>query len=102
MSATGISLGSQTVSQNPNRQLFATPRKKLVLLGLALILGTLVLYQPLQSYGFINYDDPIYIRGNIPVQNGLAWKSIRWAFTTTAATNWHPITWLSHMLDVTL
>jgi tetratricopeptide (TPR) repeat protein len=62
----------------------------------------MLLYQPVEHYGFLNYDDPSYVTANIPVQNGLAWRSVRWAMTSTEAANWHPLAWLSHMLDVQL
>ncbi|MCK7509700.1 MAG: hypothetical protein MZV70_40425 [Desulfobacterales bacterium] len=48
------------------------------------------------------HDDPHYVRDNVIVQNGLTWQGVRWAFTTTAMANWHPLTWLSYMLDCQL
>ncbi len=50
-------------------------------------------------YGFINFDDGTYVAENGPVQQGLSWSNLAWAFTTMTAGNWHPLTWLSHMLD---
>lgn len=70
--------------------------------GLALALVTLFLYLPVTWHGFINYDDPDYITENAHVQSGLSADGIRWAFTTWHASNWHPLTWLSHMLDCDL
>jgi protein O-mannosyl-transferase len=70
--------------------------------GLALALVTLLLYLPVSWHGFINYDDPDYITENVHVQSGLSADGIRWAFTTWHASNWHPLTWLSHMLDCDL
>jgi tetratricopeptide (TPR) repeat protein len=70
--------------------------------GLALALVTLLLYLPVTWHGFINYDDPDYITENIHVQSGLSADGIRWALTTWHANNWHPLTWLSHMLDCDL
>jgi Flp pilus assembly protein TadD len=63
-----------------------------------LFAGTVLLFSRAQGYDFLNYDDVSYITGNARVQAGLTWKSIVWAFT---APNdyWHPLTWLSHMLD---
>lgn len=52
--------------------------------------------------GFINLDDPEYITANPMVARGLTAQGFTWAFTTTRAANWHPLTWLSHMLDVQL
>jgi len=49
--------------------------------------------------GFINYDDGIYLLENSHIQSGISMENIRWAFTTFESSNWHPLTWLSHMLD---
>ena len=51
---------------------------------------------------FILYDDPLYVTANMHVLGGLTWDSVVWAFTGTAAGNWHPLTCLSHILDVQL
>ena len=48
---------------------------------------------------FLNFDDPLYVTENDHVRQGLSWSSLAWAFTTRAADFWHPLTWLSHMLD---
>ena len=64
----------------------------------ALFAGTLVIFARSLDYGFINYDDPVYVTANPRVQAGLTWDGIVWAFTGHAD-YWHPLTWLSHMLD---
>ncbi|MDA8156047.1 MAG: tetratricopeptide repeat protein [Actinomycetota bacterium] len=51
---------------------------------------------------YINYDDSAYITGNINIQKGITPTSIKWAFTTGYQSNWHPLTWISHMLDFQL
>jgi len=51
---------------------------------------------------FVVLDDAVYVYENSHVRDGLAWEGIRWAFSTFNAHNWHPLTWLSHMLDATL
>jgi Tfp pilus assembly protein PilF len=61
---------------------------------------TLVLYWPVQNFQFNNYDDAQYLTQNTRVQNGLTVEAIGWAFATGYAGNWHPLTWLSHLLDV--
>ena len=71
-------------------------------LSLALILANLVAYAPVWHYGFVNYDDPGYISDNPHVAAGLTAQDVWWAFTTGFFANWHPLTWLSHMLDVEL
>ena len=72
-------------------------RPRLLCLWLALI--TLLLYLPVWQHGFVGYDDPDYVTENRVVQGGLTWRGVEWAFTTFHASNWHPLTWLSHMLD---
>jgi hypothetical protein len=48
------------------------------------------------------YDDQDYVTKNVTVQSGLTWDSFKWAFISTHASNWHPLTWLSHELDCQL
>jgi tetratricopeptide (TPR) repeat protein len=60
---------------------------------------TLVAYWPLPRCDFINFDDPNYVLENAHVQAGLTWSGVAWAFRAGHASNWHPLTWLSHMLD---
>ncbi len=52
--------------------------------------------------GFINYDDPDYVIDNAVVHEGLTFNGLKWALTTNHAHNWHPLTWISHMLDIEL
>ena len=70
------------------------------LLGLLLIVLTVALYYPVRTHPYVNYDDTVYVTDNVHVQNGLTWDTVTWAFTTDDAGNWHPLTWLSHALDV--
>jgi len=79
-----------------------TQRTTVLLISLLLFLGTLTLCYPALHNGFVNYDDPAYVTGNWHVQQGLAPSNLEWAFTSTAEANWHPLTWISHMLDVQL
>jgi protein O-mannosyl-transferase len=67
---------------------------------LALIALTTTAYWEIRDHGFVSYDDDVYVVSNAHVQRGLNWGNVAWAFTTTSAANWHPLTWLSHMLDV--
>ena len=69
---------------------------------LALGLATLACYWPVKTYDFLNYDDPYYVTGNFHVLSGLSWANAGWAFTSVHSSNWHPLTWLSHMLDCQL
>jgi protein O-mannosyl-transferase len=71
------------------------------LIGLSLFVIATVLFAPARGHEFINYDDQRYVREPM-VQRGLTLEGVRWAFTTTTFANWHPVTWLSHMLDAEL
>jgi len=71
------------------------------LLGLLLV-ALVVAYLPLIQNQFVNYDDELYVTQNPTVKAGLTWEGLVWAFTTGHASNWHPLTWLSHMLDCQL
>ncbi len=73
-----------------------------LLICLALSLTTLVVFRQVRSLDFIDFDDYLYVANNNNVQGGLTWQGIKWAFTTTQAYNWHPLTWFSHMLDCRL
>jgi len=70
--------------------------------SLALIAVNLIVYASVWHDDFVNYDDYQYVSENADVSGGLTWHGVAWAFTTGAAANWHPLTWLSHMLDVQL
>jgi tetratricopeptide (TPR) repeat protein len=69
------------------------------LVCLLLVLVTAAVYFPVATHRFINFDDPDYVTGNPYVQAGLRPESIRWALTGVFSSNWHPLTWMSHMLD---
>ena len=69
------------------------------LVGLALMGLTFCVYWSVRSCEFTNYDDTVYVTENGPVQAGVTRESIVWAFQSTTRSNWHPLTWLSHMLD---
>jgi len=64
--------------------------------------ATIVVYGQVKDYEFIDLDDDRYVIDNTNVQTGLTLKSIAWAFTTTHPPYWHPITWISHILDFQL
>jgi hypothetical protein len=82
--------------------LFAIPARRRLIFCLLLIVGTVVVYFPALHNGFVNYDDPRYIIENSHIQSGATWQSIRWAATAYYESNWHPLTWISHALDVSL
>lgn len=69
-----------------------------ILLGAA----TFAVYLPVRNHEFVYYDDNVYVTKNPNVQSGLSWQGVKWAFTSGYASNWHPLTWLSHQLDCQL
>jgi Flp pilus assembly protein TadD len=73
-----------------------------LLVSLILIAATVIVYAPVGQHGFVNLDDAQYVSANPAVSGGLSARGAAWAFTTWHAGNWHPVTWLSHMLDVQL
>ena len=80
----------------------ASPARTRWLIAAGLFLWTLALYARVAGHPFIFFDDNRYVTENATVQAGLTWDGVRWAFTTLHVSNWHPLTWLSHMLDVEL
>jgi len=73
-----------------------------IILGVLISGATLALYSPVLRYPFLVLDDQDYVTGNLHVRSGLSWGTIQWAFSATAAANWHPVTWISHALDCQL
>jgi hypothetical protein len=69
---------------------------------LALGLITLAVFWPSLAHDFLSYDDQAYVTENPHVRAGLTWPGVVWAFESFSVTNWHPLTWLSHMLDCQL
>jgi tetratricopeptide (TPR) repeat protein len=64
-----------------------------------LVVLVAVVYAQVYKFPFINLDDDRYVTANPEVQAPLTWHSVAWAFTTNAVSNWHPLTWLSHLID---
>jgi len=79
----------------------AAKRQKLFDLAicLGLLLSTFAVYAQVGGFDFVGYDDDRYVYNNVHVQAGLTLDSIRWAFTAVVASNWMPVTLLSHILD---
>jgi tetratricopeptide (TPR) repeat protein len=73
-----------------------------VIICIFLIVATFCVYAQVQDHEFINLDDDLYITNNLNVQAGLTRESVKWAFTTLHPPYWHPVTWLSHILDYQL
>ena len=86
----------------------ATPREPLRLsparIGILVFLASISLfvYAQTASHPFVSFDDGLYVTENPVVKRGLTAEGAAWAFTTTHASNWHPLAWISHMADVEL
>ena len=76
--------------------------RKKFLICIFLVVATFCIYSQIQNHEFINFDDDLYITDNLNVQAGLTSESVKWVFTTSHPPYWHPVTWLSHMLDYQL
>ncbi len=80
----------------------APTRGLVALVAAAIALTTFAVYGQVSRHAFVNYDSHVYVYENEVVQRGLTLEGVRWAFTTTAAANWHPVTWLSILVDCEL
>jgi len=76
--------------------------KKILIINILLIVFTLTVYWQVNQFDFINIDDNVYVTENLNVKSGISLDGIRWAFSTTYADFWHPLTWLSLMFDYQL
>jgi len=81
----------------PARSIWRSPWIECGLAGL-----TLIVYAQTRHFQFVNWDDPTYVTANATVLGGLNGHSVWWALTSGDSPYWHPVTWLSHLLDVTL
>jgi tetratricopeptide (TPR) repeat protein len=77
-------------------------RHRSLILALALAAAVLAAFYPVGGNDFVAFDDDAYVTENPRVLAGLSPAGVAWAFTTLHAANWHPLTWISHMLDVEL
>ncbi len=66
------------------------------------VLLLLAIYSQTATFDFVYFDDTEYVVDNSMVRNGLSWEGVKWAFSSFYMSNWHPLTWISHMLDVSL
>jgi len=73
-----------------------------LLVCLALGLGTALLFWPVVTFDFVVLDDSFYLLNNFHVNRGFTWEGLRWSFNAGYSANWHPLTWMSHMLDCQL
>lgn len=99
MSSAGVQ-PQQRIESPAKKGTFALPGKSTLILGLLLLAATTAVYLQVHRHPFVNLDDDDYVTNNAHVQSGLDWKTIKWALTTYNAFNWHPLTWISHAVDV--
>ncbi len=94
----------KTAPKTATNPVVAWPRLRAWLIAASLVLVTMAVYWPVRGYGFLNLDDPAFVVDNSHVQGGLSWEGVKWAFQLTQdqVDYWHPLTWLSLMLDVSL
>src|SRR2546423_5843332 len=89
------------VRKAPSRAAAAPARSRATTLwicvGLALV--NLAIYARTFSYGFVTWDDPQYITENLQLRHGLTMSNLWWALTTTYQFYWHPLTWISYLVD---
>ena len=88
--------------KTPSKADFFRSGNAIALFSVLLGAGTIALYLPAMANSFVVFDDRDYVTSNPYVRSGLSWSTIKWAFTSTVAANWHPLTWLSHALDCQL
>jgi tetratricopeptide (TPR) repeat protein len=80
----------------------AGDRGRVIAICLFLAAAVWLVFGQTLRHEFVNYDDNLYVYENPAVTSGLTWPGTIWAFTRTHASNWHPLTWLTHMLDCQL
>jgi len=97
----GIRVARERPAASGNRTSALFGRMNFLIAG-ALAIVTLAIYAQVIGHQFITLDDPTYIQENPMVNRGVTAAGLVWAFTTFYATNWHPLTWISHMIDCQL
>src|ERR1051326_4693902 len=86
----------------PERPPPSIERKPLLIACVVLVVVTFAVFARIGAQDFINFDDPDYVTVNAVVRDGVTAHGIGWAFTHFHSSNWHPLTWISHMIDVQL
>jgi tetratricopeptide (TPR) repeat protein len=79
-----------------------SPQRKILIVYIVLAVVTVAVFWQVHQYDFINFDDDVYVTQNSNIQSGITLDGFRWAFSTTHAEFWHPLTWISLMLDYQL
>src|ERR1043166_3390472 len=91
-----LSVSAESDKQNARAR---TVLRHPAIICLLLALIPAAVFAQVGGFEFVNYDDPDYVTSNPHIQNGLNPKSVLWAFETGHASNWHPLTWISHIVD---
>ena len=98
----GTSANNASPVPAASRDWFRATTTRAALLSLVLVAVTLAVFWPVTRYDFVNFDDGEFFNDNLRVQQGLTWSGVLWAFQPGHGDYWHPLTWLSLMLDVSL
>ncbi len=94
-------MGQKRIQKKPAPVEVAVDWRVIAGIIIALAFGTLVVYLRVVGHQFLQFDDPEYIKKNFNIVNGPTPEAIRWAFAKTGyCSNWHPLTWISHMIDM--
>jgi hypothetical protein len=93
---------TQSLTERTGKSIFSSRRNRSFFFGLLLVVLTAAVYYPAHRDPFLNYDDDDYVTANPRISHGLSWDTVEWSFTTYHASNWHPLTWLVHGVDVQL
>ncbi len=93
---------SGAVEQRSPRSIIALVRPAPWLVAVSIFIITALLFSRTFQNDFVGYDDPKYVTANRNVQSGITAESLSWAFNVGYFSSWHPLTWLSHMIDVRL
>jgi len=93
----------QAVASPPRPKTAPLPSTRLIwTIVIGLIVVGVAIYSRVYTLGYLTFDDPDYVTGNPHVLGGLTWQNVRWALTSTESANWFPLTWISHMTDVSV
>jgi tetratricopeptide (TPR) repeat protein len=88
------------IDVNTDKRLKKYALLRAVLVYSVIILTTLSVYLPVKDFDFVVYDDYDYVFDNPRVKEGLTFKNVLWSLIATKVSNWHPLTWISHMTDI--
>jgi tetratricopeptide (TPR) repeat protein len=91
-----------TSKKHPKTESFLTGKSLIAVLCALLAAASIAVYSPVIGHPFLVLDDREYVVANSHIHNGLSWSTIKWAFASMEAANWHPLTWLSHAFDYQL